>query len=339
MQNFDFGCMYMPITTSILIALAASIVAVVLKDSATPDYEHYKAHFETINSIFDADPLYSASIYLARSLGFSYDLYLWVITLFALVVKFLVVYRLRPSLLAFFVPIYLCSLFLLHEYIQVRLAVALAFVYLFINIEILEHKKTIWKHIAGGAAVTVHMSTLPLLIAIILLRSKSLVAVAFLAMLISALTFAGIFFEDTAIFIADATDTDFGRKIGAYLYEAAIGGEGGYTNITSVQFLTAVFTMGAVARLQFWSRVEEANKRLLWLAFTLTGIGLVVRILTQQNPVISFRLMELFSFLLPLAQSIVAWELSSRGRLFWCLSFVSLCVLSGLYVYAGRGLL
>ena len=282
--------------------------------TSEPDYGAYMAIYaaNTLRTLFAASDVewgFRALCALGNVFGLSYAAFGYFVVTGTVAAKFYAFRRLLGSASSLAVLFYLSSLFILHELVQIRLAVALAFVAL-AAVQWMARRRVL-ALLFVAAAVSMHLSLVLLVVALGLGRYPRVV----LAGAIGLATLGLMPEENRTAMIAAVvqflgTRTPLFQKVAEYAFQLGQVPPGSV--LVSAQTLVVAGTAAGVAVAHRVAADDDRRTAMAGAISVLLVSGLIARVVLASSPVVSGRLLELFATVMPAGQALTVVWISRR---------------------------
>ncbi len=301
------------------VILLLSFLSAVKPLNLLPDMGHYKAYFEAVvagNEVMvESSFVYLSKLVYAFYLNFQSVIFVYVLMSLYIKIKVFSEFDNRYYLLF----LYCCSFLVLHEFIQIRVALAISF--LMLSFVLLLKKNYFLVVLSWAAAIFFHVSAalfpVVCLLSLFLSRSNFLLRMTYFIFIVILLaSIAGYtVFDNVIVFFP----TIFQDKISIYVEMQSYLNES--VNFLSVKFLIMYLILSLyIFKL---AKISYVDKLLISMMLIILIFGVVISFL----PSISFRVIELFGpfFIFLLA------GLRRYSHLVTTIVFHSLFIISSLY--------
>lgn len=282
--------------------------------TSEPDYGGYltlynASTWRTLFAPSDVEWGFRALCAVGNGMSLSYAAFGYIVITATLAVKCYAFRRLLGSSAGLAVLFYLSSLFILHELVQIRLAVALAFLAM-AAVWWMDRRRTA-ALLCIALAVSMHLSLILLLCALGLGRYPRVLLAGVVGIgLLSLQPWENRTEIITAIVGFLGTSTPLLQKVGEYTFQlggAPVGGR-----LISAQTLVVVATATALAISRRSADSTDSRTRMADPISLLLLSGLIARLVLASSPVISGRLLELFATVMPVGQALTATWIGRR---------------------------
>ncbi|MFZ9988552.1 MAG: EpsG family protein, partial [Candidatus Nanopelagicales bacterium] len=301
---------------AIRVELFAPVLALVfLAKSPTSDPDHLaylqfysSTTLRSLGAPSDIEWGFRVLCAMGSAVGLSYAAFGYLAVLAALAIKFRVFRRLLGPAAVYAVLAYISSLFILHELVQIRLAIALALFGL--GVEWWLDGRRVWAVISTAVATSMHVSIVALVVGLVVVRFPKVVLVGALVVI-----GFGLLPDDTRADLIVAavrvvgTETPLVRKIAEYVFQR--GQFGSTRPLITAQTVVVAATAVSVVLVQARSAMSLTVPVMARTVSLLLVTGLLSQVVLANSAVVSGRLFELFAVVMPIGQAIT---LHSAGR-------------------------
>lgn len=307
------------------------LFAFVINSDFNADYINYLNKFLNISS--DNFSLYSMEVgfqflsIFVKKIGFSFEVYMYLLISISLSLKLYYVRKFIGTKVVLFLLFYSSSFLLLHELIQIRLAVAIALLYAIFYYIIKESEK-IKTVLLAIVAISIHVSIVLFVASLLIFKYPKIFI--FLAGCAIVLTLQLDFALDSAIYF------ESGSKINGYLYELNTGAMKLKYFPFQMLYLLLIYILSIVARLV--QKQHNVESEILRYTEKLFLISVIAYWLTAISPVVAFRLLELINSFLPLSQTIIIFILLKKKFIKSSIALIVMFTVLNLIIFA-RGIL
>lgn len=315
---------YRNIIFIIFVCFFISLISIVRNDfGIDPDYQAYKHLYTIIDKVrFDEieeinDRGFLIFIFFAKTLDISFDFFLWFVCFSSLMIKVFCVAKKSPESTVYFILFYSMTFFLLHELVQVRIAIAISLFYLVLNFSMFDTWKNRFVYLfIGIIAASFHLSVgFLFFIPIIKVRLR-----LFLACLLFF-----VFVVNNSLFYGNLSEylsnySNVGIDIISYLNELN-GSTDNLSILNSANLFTFMFLILSLC-LHNKMEVTDAEQYVLDLNIKFLMFSLVLFFLFSNSPVVAYRMSELFRVLIPIASGIMLASMYGKPRFSLVLIFI-----------------
>jgi hypothetical protein len=274
--------------------------------TSDPDYLAYLQFYghTTIASLGTASDIewgFRALCALGNAINLSYVAFGYLVVLGAITIKLHVLRQFLGPAAAYAVIAYVSSLFILHELVQIRLSIALAFFAL--GMQRWAEDRRWWAVVCAAVAVSMHISIAALVGAVVFVRFPKIL----LAGTLIIIGFSLVPDKTRADFIASiirlvGTETPLIRKIAEYAFQ--LGQLPSTQSLITAQTVVVAGTVVGVVLSSVLSPTSFVAQPMAKPVSLLLVIGLISQVALASSPVLSGRLLELFSAVMPIGQAI-----------------------------------
>lgn len=258
-----------------IVIIAGSLIAGLKLAGPAPDYRNYQSQYlidsiSPLSFIWQAsDPLYHTISHFSAVIGLRFETFVALLATFTCALKAISLSRTDGNRIVLLV-LYGSYLFWLHDYVQIRIALALAIGLYGI------YSKTKFRYLFFLIAALIHSSFVMIIVAYILIfvGTRRPVVAAIAGLIFAAVLFSQDIFTQTL------------QRVNEY-QDLTAQGKFNEINIFSLMPIVMLASL-AVALLNF-RRLEGRYQELIFAA-----IGLVSFYALSGTPVFAFRMMELF---------------------------------------------
>ena len=270
-----------------------------------PDYDTYKYIYNMIDWGYESDLRVNDYAYIlinkvAITLGVEFPVLLWIVGFLCLLIKSFAVSAINKNIIFVFLFFYCVTSFLIFEMIQIRIALALAFYYIFL---VYYNSSHLTRFIAfllfSLISSQLHMSSLLLFFATYVLSYFKKISI-YPALILLSFTSSGVIG-----FLFDYVKVSNNQVLIDYFYQLTVGV--GF-NIESFLNPTLVLTVAFILLATFLSRrfnLDGLEAQLVSLSLNLLILSVVLFSILTVAPVIAYRISELFRGLVPITSAIL----------------------------------
>ena len=259
----------------VIIIIVGSLIAGLKLAGPAPDYRNYQSQYliDTISPLSfiwqASDPLYHTISHFSAVIGFPFETFVALLAIFTCTLKAISLSRTDGNRLVL-LALYSSYLFWLHDYVQIRISLALAIGLYGI------YSKTKFRYLFFLIAALIHSSFVMIIVAYILIfvGTRRPVVAAIAGLVFAAVLFSQDIFTQTL------------QRVNEY-QDLTAQGKFNEINIFSLMPIVMLASL-AIALLNF-RRLEGRYQELIFAA-----IGLVSFYALSGTPVFAFRMMELF---------------------------------------------
>lgn len=300
-----------------------------------PDYFNYENMYNMISWGYESDVRVTDYAYillneLGSNIGLDFSVFLWILGLISILLKSYLVNLLNPRIAYLYTIIYLISAFFLLEMIQIRIALALVFYYVFVTYSTSNRKRLESFFIFISLmflAYNFHASSVILFIATYFLINYNKVTVvpAFVIILMSV--FSG---NSRILYFAELTNN---QSLINYAYQLSFGLKFDYLSILNPTILLSIIFVIFnlyVIRLVY---LNDKERKIVILNINLMIISIVFFCCLSIAPVIAYRISELFRVLVPISSAILIFRFHRLNYGVFLQLIILLCNLLFSYTY------
>lgn len=298
------------------ICLFISLVSILRQDfGINPDYESYKNLYTIIDHVkFDDidginDKGFLIFVFFVKALDISFDFFLWLVCFFCLIIKVFCIAKLSCKSTVFFIFFYVITFFLLHELVQIRIAIAISLFYLALNFIMLDALKYRLLYLFIAAlAMSFHLSVIFVFL-IPIVKIKLRLFLIILSVLTLSLN-VSFFYSDLIEYLSMSSSVSV--DVISYLNEL----NSSVDNLSIVNSANILTLMFIILSLFLHDKIEvsDSEQYILELNVKFLIISLVMFYIFSNSPVVAYRMSEIFRVLIPIASGIILVSMYEKSK-------------------------